>query len=134
MDNPESKFDQISQLLSLHFNDLKLAYVFGSQASGKAAPDSDWDIAIFPAQPISNESRWEAAQAIASRLNTDVDLIDLREASTVLQMQVISNGELIIGQQNEADIFETKVYSMYASLQESRKEIVNEFVDTLKNG
>lgn len=134
MDNPESKFDQISQLLSQHFNELKLAYVFGSQASGQATPDSDWDIAIFPAQSISNETRWEVAQAIASQLNTDVDLIDLREASTVLQMQVISNGELIIGQQNEADIFETKVYSMYASLQESRKEIVNEFVDTLKNG
>ena len=134
MDNPESKFDQISQLLSQHFNELKLAYVFGSQASGQATPDSDWDIAIFPAQSISNETRWEVAQAIASQLNSDVDLIDLREASTVLQMQVISNGELIIGQQNEADIFETKVYSMYASLQESRKEIVNEFVDTLKNG
>ena len=134
MDNPESKFDQISQLLSQHFNELKLAYVFGSQASGQATPDSDWDIAIFPAQSISNETRWEVAQAIASQLNSDVDLIDLREASTVLQMQVISNGELIIGQQNEADIFETKVYSMYASLQESRKAIVNEFVDTLKNG
>lgn len=134
MDNPESKFDQISQLLSQHFNELKLAYVFGSQVSGQATPDSDWDIAIFTAQSISNETRWEIAQAIASQLNSDVDLIDLREASTVLQMQVISNGELIIGQQNEADIFETKVYSMYASLQESRKEIVNEFVDTLKNG
>ncbi|MFY0639433.1 MAG: nucleotidyltransferase domain-containing protein [Bermanella sp.] len=134
MDNPESKFDQISQLLSQHFNDLKLAYVFGSQASGQATPDSDWDIAIFPAQSISNETRWEVAQAIASQLNTDVDLIDLREASTVLQMQVISNGELIIGQQNEADIFETKVYSMYASLLESHKAIVNVFVDTLKNG
>lgn len=41
-------------------------------------------------------------------------------------MQVIANGKRIIGEQSDADVFETQVYSMYAQSQENRKDIVNQ--------
>jgi hypothetical protein len=54
-----------------------------------------------------------------------VDLVDLRAASTVLQMQVVSSGELLFeGNALERQRFEMLVFSSYARLNEERKAIL----------
>jgi predicted nucleotidyltransferase len=113
---------------------LELVYVFGSRADNSAANNSDWDIAVLCKRPLESDERWNMAQSLAHRLDADVDLIDLLQASTVLQMEVISKGFLLKGDQGWADIFATKVFSMYGRLQESRSDIVEQFLDDLKNG
>ena len=112
--------------------EVKLVYLFGSRAKGTANGSSDWDIAVLPRGPLDNTQRWDLAQDLASKLGQDVDLVDLSGASTVLQMQVINDGQLLEGDKQEADVFETQVFSMYAHLQESRQDIVDEFVGSLQ--
>ena len=128
------KQDQIIAFLRQNLPDVKLIYLFGSRASGHATENSDWDLAVLNTHPIDNKQRWDLAQELASLLNSDIDLVDLIGASTVLQMQVVSQGQRLFGVVQDTDVFETQVYSMYAHLQESRREIINEFVDDLKNG
>ncbi|MEK7761619.1 MAG: nucleotidyltransferase domain-containing protein, partial [Nitrospirota bacterium] len=65
-------------------------YRFGSQAKGTARPDSDVDLAVLARNPIPAIRRFELAQELAIQLHRDVDLVDLRSASTVMRMQVIS--------------------------------------------
>lgn len=113
---------------------IKLVYVFGSQAERTAAASSDWDIALLPVEPIDSKQRWDLAQDLANTIGRDVDLVDLSQASTVLQMQVVSKGQLLFGTRSETDVFETQVFSMYAHLQESRQNIIDEFVGNLKDG
>lgn len=106
---------------------VQLIYLFGSRANGSAQENSDWDIAILASMSLKNVERWQLAQALAAQLGQDVDLVDLRQASTVLQMQVIDGGQLVFGEQRDASRFEMTVISMYGRLQESRQGIINDF-------
>ena len=100
-------------------------YRFGSQAKGTARPDSDIDLAVLARDPIPNLQRFELAQELAVQLHCDVDLVDLRNASTVMRMQVLSTGTCL-DTQNESvrREFEMYAYSDYARLNEERREIV----------
>jgi predicted nucleotidyltransferase len=105
--------------------DLIALYRFGSQAKGTARPDSDIDLAVLARDPIPNLRRFELAQELAVQLHCDVDLVDLRNASTVMRMQVLSTGTCL-DTQNESvrREFEMYAYSDYARLNEERREIL----------
>ncbi|MDI3466423.1 MAG: hypothetical protein OJF50_005244 [Nitrospira sp.] len=80
------------EYISTAIPDLIALYRFGSQAKGIARPHSDIDLAMLSHNPIASLHRFELAQELATRLHRDVDLIDLRAASTVMRMQVLSTG------------------------------------------
>ncbi|MBH0201049.1 MAG: nucleotidyltransferase domain-containing protein [Nitrospira sp.] len=106
--------------------DLIALYRFGSYAQGGARPDSDVDLAVLTRDPIPALRRFELAQELAAHLHCDVDLVDLRTASTVMRMQVISTGECLDAPNGPARReFEMYVYSDYARLNEERREILN---------
>ncbi|MDQ4424727.1 MAG: nucleotidyltransferase domain-containing protein [Thalassolituus sp.] len=106
---------------------LRLLYLFGSQASGDARPDSDWDIAFLADGDLDNVSRWHIAEELAAELGQDVDLVDLKEASTVLKMQIVQNGRLLYGDSLGADLFEASTMTQYGHLQESRADILKAY-------
>lgn len=105
--------------------DLIALYRFGSQAKGEARPDSDIDLAVLARNPIPAMHRFELAQELATQLHRDVDLVDLRAASTVMRMQVISTGKCLDAPDEQARRkFEMYAYSDYARLNEERREIL----------
>ncbi len=107
--------------------DLIALYRFGSQANGNIRPESDVDLAVLARHPIPALRRFELAQELAAQLHRDVDLVDLRIASTVMRMQVISTGECLFKESDRRqDEFEDLVYSTYARLNEERREILND--------
>jgi hypothetical protein len=60
-------------------------------------------------------------------LHRDVDLIDLRQASTVMRMQVVSTGESLFSADDpKREQFETMVYASYARLNEERRGILDD--------
>lgn len=100
-------------------------YRFGSQANGNIRPESDVDLAVLACHPIPALRRFELAQELAAQLHRDVDLVDLRSASTVMRMQVISTGECLDAPDEAAQReFEMYAYSDYARLNEERREIL----------
>ncbi|SIS99469.1 MAG: nucleotidyltransferase domain-containing protein [Thalassolituus maritimus] len=106
---------------------LRLLYLFGSQASGDARSDSDWDIAFLADGDLDNVSRWHIAEELAAELGQDVDLVDLKEASTVLKMQIVQKGRLLYGASLEADLFTASTMTQYGHLQESRADILKAY-------
>ena len=100
-------------------------YRFGLQAKGTARPASDIDLAILSREPVPNLRRFDLAQELATQLHRDVDLVDLRTASAVMKMQVLSTGACLDSQDESARReFEMYAYSDYARLNEERREIV----------
>ena len=100
-------------------------YRFDSQAKGTARPDSDVDLALLARAPIPAMRRFELAQELAIQLHRDVDLVDLRSASTVMRMQVISTGTCLDAPDESARReFEMYAYSDYARLNEERRDIL----------
>lgn len=108
--------------------DVRLIYLFGSQADGSSTPSSDIDIAMLLEKKMNPVARFDLEQTLAIELNQDVDLVDLLTASTVLQNQVIMHGSLLFGSENEQTKFEMQVMSMYQHLNEERADILREYL------
>ena len=111
-------------------------YLFGSAASGALRPDSDVDIAVLLpaalARRVGNLSGSELRLALESGLSRDVDLINLRQAPTVFQNQIIVDGRRIhCADEGAADEFEMHVLSLYQKLQAERAGIL---ADGLSSG
>lgn len=103
-----------------------LIVLFGSTVKGNIHRESDIDIAFLSNH--KNLDQYEIfmiAQELAAKLNRDVDLIDLDQASTVFQAQIVQSGKPIYcaDEQKKAE-FEIKALKMYAKLNEERAEIL----------
>lgn len=102
-----------------------LVYVFGSHSKGTDRPDSDIDIAYVSDQKLTSYERFMLAQQLATLLNKDVDLIDLTQASTVFQMQIVSRGVVIhCTDSHLRQAYTLRVYKMYTRLNEERADIL----------
>ncbi len=102
-------------------------YAFGSVARGDCRPDSDLDVAVLMPAPMDPVQRWETQERVAARLGRDVDLVDLRATSTVMRVQVISQGKLLHDAAPGARAaFEATALSDYARLQEERGGILED--------
>ncbi|MNF79008.1 Nucleotidyltransferase domain protein [compost metagenome] len=77
--------------------DVRLAYVFGSVASGRARPDSDVDVAVLMAAPLNAQSKIRLISDIASSTGRPVDLIDLVGVGEPLLGQILRHGVRIRG-------------------------------------
>ncbi|GAO34810.1 DNA polymerase subunit beta [Sulfuricella sp. T08] len=117
-----------SQIIEMLLNSLPgvlAVYRFGSWGTQQERRESDIDLAVLPLQPLPPLVRWETAQKLAKMLSRDVDLVDLRAASTVMRSQVVAQGErLYCRDEAVVGLFETTVFSEYARLNEERREIL----------
>jgi len=132
LSNTETDEKLVSLILAIR-PDAKLIYFFGSRAHNEEHKNSDWDIAVMCSSKLAPLDRFECANALANELNAEVDWVDLLDASTVLQMQIIQNGRLLYDK-GAQDTFENKVFAMYADNQERRTDIMKAFKKELGNG
>lgn len=103
-------------------DDVRLAYVFGSVAGGRARLTSDVDVAVLFAS--------EPAPATLDRLTEDledaagrrVDLVDLAKAPPLLVHQVVSKGACVVCRgPSERAAFETRAILRYLDTAHLRK-------------
>ena len=125
------KGDAIIQKLLEHYPDAQAVYLFGTYGTEDERPESDADIALLllPGESVKAASlaMSELRFALESLLNRDVDLINLRQVSTVLQKEVIAADlRIFTGDEYAADEFEMLTLSRYQKLNEERAEIVEE--------
>lgn len=118
-----------------HYPDLQAVYLFGSYGTEQEWPDSDVDIALLlrheEARRAGALALSELRFALEEQLKKTVDLINLREVSTVFQHEITQGGLVIFAPDEEAvRAFEMGVLSAYQKLNEERREIISEFLRT----
>lgn len=86
----------VGQVLSRH-PQIRLAVVFGSLASGTARPDSDLDLAVAAASPLTVDQRTALIGDLAERLGRPVDLVDLATVGEPLLGQIVVHGRRVLG-------------------------------------
>jgi len=125
--NKKQTEKKITEFLIKKIPGLLGIYIYGSFAENRLRPDSDIDIAFLTWKKISAVDKWKIQEELASLLDIDIDLVDLKDASVVLRAEVVENGTRIYTQNEyECDNFEVTTYSMYADLNETRKDILND--------
>jgi predicted nucleotidyltransferase len=119
------ELDQLIEPIRRAIPTIIAVYVFGSFATGNATAESDVDIALLAAEPLGSAARWELAQTLAIALGKDVDLVDLRQASTVLRVQVLGGGRLVFEtDRQQRQQFEAFALGAYARLNDERRDII----------
>lgn len=106
--------------LQARFPGLLALYFFGSAARGEQGPHSDLDLALLLAGKADPLALWQAGNELALRLGRDVDLLDLRAASTVMQYQIVTTGQRLWARDAQAALYESFILSAKTALDEAR--------------
>ena len=110
----------IVQTLQDRLPHLLAVYAFGSRIQGTSGPDSDLDLAVLVAGYADPWELFDLASRLADLVGCEVDLLDLRAASTVMQYQVITTGERWWAKDVQAGIYEDAILSEKTALDEAR--------------
>lgn len=86
--------EQLARFLTRYPN-LKLAMLFGSQATGQAAPGSDIDLGLLFDMPLSGSDKLGIIEAIGAEFGRPVDIVDLFYVPEPVTGQVFKGKRLL---------------------------------------
>jgi uncharacterized protein len=101
-------------------------WLFGSGARNALRPDSDLDVAVHAAGPLSVSEKLALSEALCDLAGRPVDLIDLSapDLSTILKHEIVTTGRLIGDFDVRANgLLTVHTQLEYCDLMESRREI-----------
>lgn len=124
--NPEKSAPIICNRLRQALPGLMGIYSFGSQAKQNAGPDSDLDLAVLVAGYVEKVTLWDLGNKLANELDIDLDLVDLRAASTVMQYQILTGGQRLWSAGTATDEFELYVLSEKFDLDLWRQPLIDQ--------
>lgn len=111
--------------------DVQAIYLFGSWGTEDEWPSSDVDIAVLlppqQAKALGTMALIQTQTRLSSLLRKPVDLLNLRQVSTVFQKEVVmADRRIYTGDEYAADEFEMLTLSFYQKLNEERAEVLAE--------
>lgn len=123
--------EKITTAVLTHFPDMQAIYLFGSYGTQDEWPNSDVDIALLLPPEKAKQTDYLALNdlrlALERLLNKEVDLINLRQVSTVFQKEIImAERRIFTANQYATDEFEMLTLSFYQKLNEERADILAE--------
>lgn len=118
----------IIQIILEHLPAVQAIYLFGSYGTVDEWPTSDVDIALLlPPKQAPHLLIDTVPLALARFLGKDVDLVNLRQVSTVFQKEIVmAERRIFCADVYAADEFEMLVLSRYQKLNEERADILAE--------
>lgn len=117
-------FFSLVQHLQNRLPGLLAVYAFGSQISGEATPNSDLDLAVLVAGYADPIDLWDISSDLAELAHCEVDLLDFRAASTVMQYQILTKGQRLFAADNMIDSYESAMLSEMTALNEARAGVL----------
>lgn len=121
----EMKKTTLQRISSLFqsYPEIKLAYLFGSQAKGKVGKLSDYDFAIYLKEPISPVRKFQiigglTADLMQSLQTNDIDLVAINSVHNLsLVYDIIATGVLLYQEEPYKPLVETQYLSQYLDFQ-----------------
>jgi predicted nucleotidyltransferase len=99
--------------------ELKLVVLYGSQATGKAKPDSDIDIAVLGNRRIDFNKHIKLVNEFTSLFHTDeIDVKLLHKTSPLFRYEVMRDGVLLYGSDYDFVSFKSYAFRDYMDSQD----------------
>ena len=114
----EKYFLQLNNLFSQH-DEIKLIYLFGSQAKNRTSPLSDYDFAVYFDPNINSISLKEITLTLISEISSiikseEIDLVILNQLIyPLLKFNILKEGKLIYQQSSYRLLVEPAIYNEY---------------------
>lgn len=119
---------QIIEKLKKEIPGLQGIYLFGSYVDNSMTEESDIDVAFLTFSVLSKVEKWRIQEDLASGLDRNIDLVDLKEASVILRTEIVEMGKRIYtANVFSCENFEVTTYSLYSDLNENRIDILNDY-------
>jgi predicted nucleotidyltransferase len=115
-------------LIRQHIPRLLAVYAFGSRVQSSAHTDSDWDLAVLVEGYADPVQLWDTAHELSDLLRSEVDLLDFRAASTVMQYQILTKGERWWARDAQAALYEAAVLSEMVELNRARAPLLADII------
>lgn len=122
--------DALVKLLRDTLTDLRAVFLFGSAADHSDGEDSDLDIALLGDRPLDPLLLWDLSSTLAGKAGRSVDLVDLRQASTVMKYQVVSKGRILWQADHAGDLFVSAAQREYWDWEIIRRPIIERIRET----
>ncbi|WP_454054852.1 type VII toxin-antitoxin system MntA family adenylyltransferase antitoxin [Clostridium sp. Marseille-Q7071] len=101
-------------------------YLFGSFARGEGREDSDIDVAVHVDGKIDEYELFTLANELSFIVKRDVQLINLKDISTVFSAQIVGTREIIYSiEENKRIEYEIRAFKDYAKLNEERQVVLD---------
>lgn len=119
---------------------VRLAYLFGSQASGRTHAESDVDVAVLLNESLTADERFTERLMLIGALSrifrTDnVDVVILNEASPLLSYEALHNGVLLYcADESERVEFQGRAPRDYEDTAPLRKVLSEAMAERVKTG
>ena len=131
----EGLLAEIVQVILRDLPETQAIYLYGSYARDEQRPDSDIDLAVLlpheTAKRIGSLALSKTQSAVASVVRRDVDLINLRRVSPVLQAEVVGTGRMLcVCDADASDEFEMAAFSALQDLNRMQADLLREFKRT----
>lgn len=111
----------VVNIISTEVSNLLALYAFGSRIQGTANAQSDLDLAVLVEGYADPMQLFELSNKLADQRGYEVDLLDMRAASTIMQYQILTTGERWwVKDPLPVGLFETMVLSEKTNLDEAR--------------
>jgi len=128
--------DQLIETVLADYPDTQAIYLFGSWGTEDEWPTSDLDMAVLlPPEQAKAVDFWawiDLTMRLGGIVHKKVDLLNVRQVSTVFQKEVImADRRIYTGDEYAADEFEMLTLSFYQKLNEERAEVL---ADGLRSG
>lgn len=103
----------------------KFIYLFGSFAKGEGREDSDIDLAIYTDKTVGAYELLLIANNLSFELKRDVQIVDLRDISTVFSAQIVGTKEVLYSEDELLMAnYDIRIFKDYAKLNEERKIVL----------
>jgi predicted nucleotidyltransferase len=132
--NRRMNFQALVGLLQKRLPKLMAVYAFGSRVHDQghhANADSDLDLAVLVEGYADPVALFELSGEMADLVICPVDLLDLRAASTVMQHQILMEGERLWARDVAAGLFEAAMLTEKLHLDAARQPLIQ---DVMRRG
>lgn len=117
--------EKIIEFINSEFS-VKFIYLFGSFAKGEGREDSDVDLAIYGEKLFDAYELFIKANELGFILKRDIQLIDLRDVSTVFAAQIVGNKDVLFcSDENLSLEYNIRAFKDYAKLNEERQVVID---------
>jgi predicted nucleotidyltransferase len=110
--------------------EVRALYVFGSQSSGQARPDSDVDLGVLYGRRRPLAATLTLEQQVEEIIGRHVDVVDLADASAFLALDVVRGERVFCRDSTETDRFELYVLRRAGDLLPFERERQKLLLDT----